>query len=288
MFARVLASIATEPAAPGRANEDFAAVTADTAVLLDGAGIPEGSQSGCIHGVAWYARTLGCRLLAEAAPQAGKPLPRALADAIIHVRSLHERTCDLMHAGSPSATVIAARVSGRALEYLVLADSVLLIDTGAAEPEVVTDDRLERAATPHRERVNALAIGSAEHAIARREYVETMRNTYRNRDGGFWVASTAPAAAGHALTGCVPLAELRSFSLLSDGATRLADLFTALTWPQLDGILRDHGPHELIRRTREAEDTDPHGRRWPRTKAHDDATAVHCQLRSGARRPPPA
>lgn len=104
------------------------------------------------------------------------------------------------------------------------------------------------------------------------------------------MASTDPAAADHALTGSVPLAELRSFSLLSDGATRLADLFTALTWQQLDGILRDHGPHELIRRTREAEDNDPHGRHWPRTKAHDDATAVHCNSGAalGDSRPPRA
>lgn len=273
----MLTKIATEPAVPGLANEDFAAVTAGTAVLLDGAGIPEGSQSGCVHGVAWYTRTLGCRLLAEALPEAGKPLPRALADAITQVRSEHEHTCDLAHGGTPSATVIAARVSGHRLEYLVLADSVLLLDTGAAEPEVVTDDRLERAAAPHRERVNALAIGSPEHATARREYVETMWKTYRNRDGGFWVASTDPAAAGNALTGSVPLAELRSFALLSDGATRLADRFGLMTWPQVRGVLRDHGPRELIRRTRAAEDSDPHGRRWPRTKARDDATVAYCQ-----------
>ena len=277
----VLASIATEPAAPGLANEDFAAVTADTAVLLDGAGIPPGSQSGCTHGVAWYARTLGCRLLAEASPDAGKPLPRALADAITHVRSLHEHMCDLAHGASPSATVVATRLSDEDLEYLVLVDSVLLLGTGAAEPQVVTDERLERAADPHRERVNTLAIGSPEHATARREYVETVWNTYRNREGGYWVASTDPAAADHALTGSVPLAELRSFALLSDGATRLADRFALVTWPQLADILRNDGPRELIRRTREAESSDPDGSRWPRSKAYDDASAVYCQLRDG-------
>ena len=281
----MLASIATEPVGPGLANEDFAAVTGDTAVLLDGAGIPPGSASGCIHGVAWYARALGGRLLAEAAPGAAKPLPRALADAITQVRSEHEHTCDLAHGGSPSATVIAARVSGQRLEYLVLADSVLVLDTGAAEPQIVTDERLERAATQHRERVNALAIGSAEHDTARREYVETVWATYRNREGGFWVASADPGAAHHALTGDVPLAELRSFALLSDGATRLADRFRLLTWPQLAGILRDDGPRELIRRTRTAETSDPHGHRWPRTKAYDDATAVYCQLQDSSPAP---
>lgn len=275
----MLVSIATESAAPALPNEDFAAVTADTAVLLDGAGIPEGSQSGCVHGVAWYARTLGCRLLAGAAPEAAKPLPRALADAITEVRTEHEHTCDLEHVGSPSATVIVARINRSSLEYLVLADSVLLLDySREAGPQAVTDDRLERAATPHRKHINGLAIGTAEHATARRRYVETIWKSYRNREGGFWVASSDPAAAEHALTGSVALPEVRSFVLLSDGASRLVDRFGLMTWPQVRDILRDHGPDELLRRTREAEESDPRGRRWPRTKVRDDATVVYCRF----------
>jgi hypothetical protein len=42
------------------------------------------------------------------------------------------------------------------------------------------------------------------------------------------------------------------------------------------GILDKEGPIELIRRTREAENSDPDGLRWPRFKRHDDAAAVIC------------
>jgi hypothetical protein len=53
--------------ASGRPNEDFAAVVPGTAVLLDGAGYHPASGIGCVHGIAWYARTLG-GLLARPCP----------------------------------------------------------------------------------------------------------------------------------------------------------------------------------------------------------------------------
>jgi hypothetical protein len=47
-------------------------------------------------------------------------------------------------------------------------------------------------------------------------------------------------------------------------------------WQDLMGILDKEGPVELIRRTREAENSDPNCQRWPRHKRHDDAAAVIC------------
>ncbi|MFI7690617.1 hypothetical protein ACIBQ6_16205 [Nonomuraea sp. NPDC049655] len=70
-------------AAPGRANEDFVAATPDAAVLLDGAGTPPGSDSGCSHGVAWYSRTLGSTLIASIS-QGPNPLPELVpADSVL-------------------------------------------------------------------------------------------------------------------------------------------------------------------------------------------------------------
>ena len=40
-------------------------------------------------------------------------------------------------------------------------------------------------------------------------------------------------------------------------------------------VLRDHGPGGLIRQVRAAEDSDPDGARWPRSKARDNATALY-------------
>ncbi|MFI6509949.1 protein phosphatase 2C domain-containing protein [Streptosporangium sp. NPDC050855] len=267
-------TFATE-AAPGRRNEDFVGTTPEVFVLLDGAGTPDGSGSGCIHGVGWYVRSLGSTLLAGMVQDNGT-LTEILGNGIKAVASLHDFVCDLTHPGSPSATVVMVRRTGDELEYLVLADSVLLLDlVGEAEPTVVCDDREALVGRTHRSVLDTLAHGSPDHVTAHREYVETMRG-HRNREGGFWVAAVDPLTAERALTGTLPADRVRAIALLSDGASRLVDRFGLATWREVLDILEGPGPGELIHRVREAERTDPLGSRWPRTKVHDDATAAYC------------
>ncbi|WP_440069585.1 protein phosphatase 2C domain-containing protein [Streptosporangium sp. OZ121] len=256
-------------------NEDFFGATPDAFVLLDGAGTPAGAESGCDHGVSWYVRSLGSTLLAGMTQDTGT-LTEILANGIKAVASLHDFVCDLTHPGSPSATVVMVRRTAGDLDFLVLADSVLVLDVvGQAEPTVVCDDRVDRIGRAHRSTMDGLAHGSAEHVTARREYVETMRD-HRNREGGFWIAAVDPLTAEQSLTGTLPAHRVRAAALLSDGASRLVDLFELATWREALDTLERSGPGELIRRVREAEHTDPEGSRWPRTKIHDDATAVYC------------
>ncbi|WP_431933658.1 integrase [Nonomuraea jabiensis] len=262
---------------PGPLNEDFVAATPDAVVLLDGAGTPPGSGSGCSHGVAWYSHTLGSILLASMTQSAGS-LAELLAEGIKTVSSLHDGTCDLAHSGSPSATVIMLRRTNEALEWLVLADSVLLLDVvDAGKPMAICDDREAQVGALHRAEMDALDSGTEQHASAHRRYVETLRS-YRNRDGGFWVAATDPLAAYQALTGSMPANQVRAAALLSDGASRLVDRFNLATWREALDILDQRGPADLISRVRAAEHSDPRGERWPRGKTYDDATAAHVSL----------
>ncbi|WP_157248523.1 protein phosphatase 2C domain-containing protein [Nonomuraea typhae] len=265
-------TFATE-AAPGRPNEDFVGATPEAAVLLDGAGTPPGSDAGCSHGVAWYSRTLGSTLLAAMTQSAGT-LAQLLGEGIKTVASMHDGTCDLSHPGSPSATVVMLRQANQAVEWLVLADSVLVLDTGP-QPMVICDDREAQVGALHRAEMDALPSGTPEHTAAHRRYVETLRS-YRNRDGGFWVAAADPHAADQALTGSLPADKVHAAALLSDGASRPVDRFALATWRQTLDMLAHDGPNALIRQVREAERSDPQGARWPRGKAFDDATAAYC------------
>ncbi|WP_019632269.1 protein phosphatase 2C domain-containing protein [Actinomadura atramentaria] len=268
------ALIASEPGTPGRDNEDFAAVSSDVLVVVDGAGAPRGTATGCRHSVAWYARNLGGLLLA-AATDDRSGLAEALAVAIDRVNALHADTCDLTRPGSPSATVALARIAGDRLEHLVLSDAVLLLDRVGAPPRVVTDGRLADVVA----KLDELPpLGTDAHTAGLRSRVEQLA-AHRNQPGGFWVASTQPGAAAEALTGSTPLDELNAVALLSDGASRLADRFALLDWPGLLGVLRDGGPDALIQRTRRAEADDPDGSRWPRGKASDDASAIYRRFR---------
>ncbi|MFF3846992.1 integrase [Streptomyces sp. NPDC002328] len=266
----------SQPAEPGRENEDFAAAAPGAAVLLDGAGVA-GGETGCSHGVAWFSSTLGGLLLSAITTHTARPLPECLADSIRATRSLHENSCDLVHRASPTSTVIAARARAEALEYLVLGDSSLLLGHKDEGTTVVTDRRLDEIGKRLRGAVDALPTGSPEHAAALAEYRDALTDL-RNRPGGFWIAGPDPRAAEHALTGTAPLASLASVTLLSDGATRLVDRFELTTWQEVLAVIGSSGSAELIRRVREAEAGDSEGRRWPRGKTHDDATVLHWAL----------
>ncbi|MCO5967353.1 protein phosphatase 2C domain-containing protein [Actinoallomurus soli] len=226
-------SWACEQGSPARPNEDFVATALGAVVVLDGMSIDMDLETGCGHGRPWYVGQLATRLLVGLLDHALSP-DAALAQAITGTAAAHGGRCDLSHPWTPATTVVALRVRDQAADYLVLADSTLLLDQDG--------------------RVTALtAVGS-----------------------GF--AAADPRVAGRALTGRVPLPELRRAALLTDGATRLADSFGLTDWPQTLATLAGQGPAALIEQVREAERSDPDGRRWPRHKRHDDATVAYCEF----------
>jgi hypothetical protein len=266
-------SLATDPSTPDWPNEDFAAAAPDVAVLLDGAGTPGGRESGCLHGVAWFTRTLGGLVMAETL-DTSRSLTDALSIAIEQVATLHAGSCDLGHPAAPSATVIMTRRLGEALEYLVLCDSILLIQPEDGEPQVVTDTRLDQLSARLRPAYRRLPATSPEREAGRQEYLAQL-DAARNKPGGYWVAATDPDAARHALTGTEPVASLASVALMSDGASRLIERYRQATWARISAILADSGPDALIGEVRAIEAADPIGERWPRSKLRDDATAVY-------------
>lgn len=262
--------IATDPGRADHPNEDFAATSAHSAVLLDGASAPVGVETGCSHGVSWYTRRLGALLLAEV--EAGLPLRDALAEAVSTASALHGDTCDLANQETPSATVVVVRLTDTDLEYLVLSDSVLLI-LGEEGVRLVADTRLddlrkELARAPYTTRE-----GTAERVTERHRRRHAIR-AHRNVSGGFWTAGADPRAADEAITGTVPLEQVRAFAAMSDGATRAVEVFGAFDWDGVLALALERGPHALVDEVRVLEAADPGQRAYPRGKDRDDATVV--------------
>jgi hypothetical protein len=247
-------------AAPGRrVNEDCAFHAGDLVGLLDGVSLPPGMESGCVHGVAWYARHLARRLVAAARPDAA--LADALGEAIAVVRADHGGSCDLGHPGTPAATVCLLRHrDGGADDYLVLGDSPLVLDGG-----VVTDGRFDAAVADLRAEIAAVpdSIGSPEHDEAVRRVVARQRER-TNRDGGYWIAAANPDAARHAVTGEI---RPRRAALLTDGAFDPLSAAGLGPGDMLDLAARE-GPAELIRRAHAAPGRSGY-------KRHDDASVVY-------------
>lgn len=272
------AAIATEPGQTDKRNEDWAGVSPSVAVLLDGLSSAPGADGGCRHGTPWYVEQLGTRLLA-AAGDAACELTAALRVAIEAVAGLHRDTCNLAHPGAPSTTVAVLRLqpAHNVVEYLVLADARVVLGT-VSGVQTITDDRVDRVAGPAQQAVFQQQIGTVEHRRAVADLIATQQ-PLRNQPGGYWIAAADPRAADHAITGAIPSNDVVQAALLSDGASRIVDLFEQMDWSEALAVVRTSGPHDLIRRVRAIERTDPDGRRWPRFKAADDATVVYATWR---------
>lgn len=253
-----------------RSNEDWAAATPAGVVVLDGVTAPQVAEPGCDHSVEWYVQALGSRLLLGLNTDA--TMTAVLADAITRVAELHQSTCDLASIGTPAAAVAMLRIRDDHMEYLVLADATIVIDT-TNELRVVSDTRVDSAAPEALARTRTEAIGTPEHrAAVAHMSVEQLQQ--RNIPGGYWVAGTNTEAAFQAITCRVPLKQVRRAALFTDGASRVVDTFGDLGWPACLDLLQNNGPRGLIRHVRRLEESDPEGRRWPRFKTSDDATAV--------------
>ncbi|MFJ6195979.1 hypothetical protein [Micromonospora sp. NPDC092111] len=268
---------ASDPA-PGRAeNEDFVFRFGPLVGVLDGATVPAGFATGCVHGPAWFVRHLAARIGLAVAARPAATLVSSLAAALLAVRADHGDACDLDHPGTPSSTVCLVREGTDEIDWLVLCDSPLLLDLGG-RVQVVSDDRLTHALADLRAIVGGLPSGDVD-PVTRFRFAVTSQRERMNRTPGYWVAAADPDAAYHAVTGTSPLRgpdAVRRAALLTDGASCAVDQFGLLDWPGLLDLVTADGPGALIDRVRAAEREHPD--RLRRHKRTDDASVVLCEF----------
>jgi hypothetical protein len=269
-------SFATEPA-PGAVNEDYVFAVPGLIGVLDGVTAPPELETGCIHGIPWYVRRLAARILESHANEPTGDLRELVAAAIDAVRVDHGGACDLTHLGTPSSTVCMLRAGEQRADWLVLSDSPLVLDRNGTI-DAITDHRLNRVSAPDGQ--GGAPIGGAKHQARRLARIEAQR-LHRNQPGGYWLAAATPEAARRALTGSAPLTgadRLTRAALLTDGASRAVEIFGLYDWSELLQRADEHGPAAVIADVRAAERADTSGQDHPRSKAHDDATALLVHL----------
>ncbi|MFE7901764.1 protein phosphatase 2C domain-containing protein [Streptomyces sp. NPDC057424] len=257
--------LASEPGDAGRPNEDFASVglpasgQGGSVVVLDGVTPPK-TGTGCLHPVPWFTARLGGALTELTVSLPDVPLVGVLSRAIVRTSEAHATTCDLSHPRTPQATAVAVRWNPDVVEYLVLSDSALLLESPDGVVTPVLDDRL--ALLPR----SALATDAL------------VDSTLRNREGGFFTAAADPAVAARAVTGTVPRGRVRALAALTDGATRWVERFEEGDWTDYFQLLRKEGPQALVDRVRTLERSDAATTPPGRGKRHDDATAVYVEF----------
>lgn len=262
----MLVQLATRPGSDVASNEDSAACNAHTMVVLDG--LTARTETGCSHGVAWFAERLSNSILGYS----HLGLTNALRAAIDHTASLHANTCDLSNPATPCAAVGIVKVDGDRLRYLALGDVTIVVDSGSKQL-VISDLRVTRTALAERAEADALPAGSRDKAAALVK-MKQAEIAARNTPEGYWIAAANPDVADEAITGEIPLSAVRRVAVLTDGAARAVDVFGLFSWRGALDRLANDGPRELISRVRTAEESDPLGKRWPRNKISDDATVA--------------
>ncbi|MFJ7074792.1 hypothetical protein [Streptomyces sp. NPDC098781] len=258
--------LVSEPGDPARPNEDFASVGLPASgqggalVVLDGVTPPRG-ETGCLHSVPWFTARLGGALTELTVSLPDVPLADALARAIARTAEAHGPTCDLSHPRTPQATVVLARWSARTVEYLILSDSALLLESPDGTVTPYLDDRLARLPRA------SLATDAMIDAHI------------RNKEGGFFTAAADPSVARLAVTGVLARTEVRALAALTDGATRWVEKFREGDWTDCFTFVRKEGARALVNRVRELETADAEERtHLGRSKTHDDATVVFAEL----------
>ncbi len=272
-----MACVAGDPARP---NEDSFVTLPGLLAVLDGVSTPEGLDTGCCHGTAWYVG----RLAAHLTSSRDLELEDLLARAIESTRDDHGGTCDLEHPGTPQAAAALLRVGPERCDYLVLGDCTIVLDRSGTV-DTVTDRRILATARAQRRRAFAGPIGSAEQS-ERIRALTLAKQAHVNRAGGYWIASTDPAAARHAVRGTVAGTgpdRLSRAALLTDGVSCVVDTYRLTDWKGLLDLAAARGPDHVVALARSAEGADPEGCQRPRLKPHDDATIVYRTLPPEAR-----
>jgi hypothetical protein len=276
-------------AAPGKAqSEDLAQAVDAAAWLFDGASAHDDADACTDHDASWFVCQLSQALTSELHRLPDRDLRNVLAAAIGEVSSVHTRLCPQVPAGhGPSATAVIVRRRKQALEYLVLGDSTLLVQTADGEVYHHSDKRLSTIAPDVRDSIRqALHDGCGYNHPAHRDRLRALHaaeRAMRNRDGGYWIAGDDPHAANHSLTGHYNLvntaAGAHRIALLSDGIERaITHLHLYSDSHELLDSLFDPGTLATITRIRNAERADPTGSQHPRTTPSDDAAAITCGL----------
>jgi hypothetical protein len=172
--------------------------------------------------------------------------------------------------------------SDELVKTYVLGDSYTVLFHADGSELIHTDDRLDDVATAERAAYRRrLAEGHGYDDGHRSLLLDLQAEQARrvNRSSGYWIAGAEPEAAHHGFTTTEKRASVSGLLLASDGVApeRHPD---AVTWRDLRDEAAARGPDHVLREIHSAEDTDPEGQRWPRSKPHDDKTLVIVHLAS--------
>lgn len=264
MSSRVSGLVTATRPGTGKSNQDRVRCLPNAVAVLDGAS----SEWPAERDGGWYAENLA------------SALELAMRDPTARVRGLqsilHEAiggVATKMGEDRPSCTVGLASWERDELELLILGDITAVVFLVSSGLVAVTDDRLDAVAPEFRHAYKeSLRAGNGFGAKHRSHLaaLQAAQHTMRNVAGGYWIAEADPSAAGHAYRRTLSLSSVAALLLVTDGVSKAVTQYELMDWQHLRTVVASDGPDELFDRICRAEESDPDGYRWPRSKQQDD------------------
>ena len=270
------------PGHPAKPNDDAWGQTSGAAVVLDGATnlceplLPGESDA------AWLARFAARRLMAHcqdgAAPH--EALGRALGEAEKSFAGLRRRAPQKNHE-NPYASMMLVFAGADGFEALWYGDCAALVKRADGGVEIVGDAFDKRAAEARRVKMLAEAKGLSPAAgVNRPEFLSALRAARDtiNTDKGGWLFAPSAKAAEHVKARHIEAPPGTLILLASDGFLALASDYGVHDAQSLIEAAQTKGLEALGQQLRAIEAEDSEGRKFPRFKTSDDATAVLLRL----------
>jgi hypothetical protein len=272
----------TLPGNPSKPNDDAMAHDEHAGVVFDGAtGLGENLMPGNSD-AAWLA-TFGSRRLLAHLREGDTPKDAARAamqDAQKSYEALRRRAPKARWE-IPFASMMLACANAKGANMLWFGDCAALVKRPDAPAEVVGVAFDARAQESGRVAKLAAKHGLAPAAgINRPEYLEALRKarSYTNTEKGHYIFAPDPIGADHASEQKVVAPAGTVFLLCSDGFLALASDYGAYTPQTLIDAAQNKGLKKLGEELRAIEADDSDGRKFPRFKTSDDATALLLRL----------
>lgn len=271
------------PADPAKANEDAFAADEQAAIVFDGAtGLGENLLPGPSD-AAWIAQFGARRLMAHLrdGDEPKEALRHALADAEKSFAGLRKRPPKEVYE-IPFASMMFVSADDDGFTALWFGDCAALVLRPDCALEVVGEAFDKRAAEAQRVKMLAEAKGLAPAAgLTRAEilpHIRAGRNKV-NTDAGGWLFAPDVCAADHVACKHVEAPSGSVVLLCSDGFLALASDYGAYDGPGLIAAAQEKSLQALSLELRALEESDAEGRKFPRLKKSDDATAILLRLR---------
>ncbi len=258
-------------------NEDLVWTDDGAAIVLDGAtGVSDRVYSDFETDGKWYVQTLAEEI--EKRIYDSRTLSDIIATSIERTATQYD---ELVWGGAepedhetPSAAGVIIRWTSTEIEYFVIADCSLIVQTGDGTLPIIgegprdLDQRIIDEMIAIREQEENI---SYQEIYSRIQPIMTKHRKLKNQPNGYWVLGLNKDAVEHAQTGTIDRKNVEFLVAFTDGFEPINTQFDAFAdWDGVMKYIQHNGLDRAIRVLRAFENADPECESYPRIHPSDD------------------